>query len=271
MRTPSRRRSPRVRAATAEKLTMIQWGTGLLATLMVLALMGLGNAHAETIKLVTGDEYPPYTDKKLEGGGAAVVITEMALKESGMDSTLSWAPWSRAMKDVGAGKQDASFPWGKTPEREADFLFSRNVYSSDPSYGYVLAGSPTINSPDDMKGKTVCLPAGYGEFGHVGTLIASGDLKRRDPKDMAACFKLLERGQVDFVDSAIADAEGAAAEALGDASKVARSEFQTSAAGLHFIVARSHANAQALVDAFDAGFDKLMAAGKIEEVLGRYQ
>jgi len=73
---------------------------GLLA--MMLATPALGH---EKLRLVA-DNWPPFTDARMPGGGLATSIVTTALARAGYSSAYEEAPWARALLGVGEGRYD---------------------------------------------------------------------------------------------------------------------------------------------------------------------
>ena len=73
---------------------------GLLAMLVATAAPG----H-DKLRLVA-DNWPPFTDASMPGGGLATSIVTTALARAGYSSSYEEAPWARALLGVGEGRYD---------------------------------------------------------------------------------------------------------------------------------------------------------------------
>ncbi len=73
---------------------------GLLA--MMLATPALGH---DKLRLVA-DNWPPFTDASMPGGGLATSIVTTALARAGYSCTFEEAPWARALLGVSEGRYD---------------------------------------------------------------------------------------------------------------------------------------------------------------------
>jgi polar amino acid transport system substrate-binding protein len=51
-------------------------------------------AAATELRLVTGDNYPPFVGKDLPGGGLLTQIVRAALAQQQLEHSLDWRPWS---------------------------------------------------------------------------------------------------------------------------------------------------------------------------------
>lgn len=73
---------------------------GLLATMLVTPALG-----RDKLRLVA-DNWPPFTDAKMPGGGLATSIVTTALARAGYASGYEEVPWARALLGVGEGRYD---------------------------------------------------------------------------------------------------------------------------------------------------------------------
>ncbi|MCX2689811.1 transporter substrate-binding domain-containing protein [Pseudomonas plecoglossicida] len=73
---------------------------GLLATMLATPAPG----H-DKLRLVA-DNWPPFTDAKMPGGGLATSIVTTALARAGYASGYEEVPWARALLGVGEGRYD---------------------------------------------------------------------------------------------------------------------------------------------------------------------
>jgi polar amino acid transport system substrate-binding protein len=59
-----------------------------------------------------------------------------AFAASGLDSELEWLPWARALRKTEKAQLNATFPWYKSKQREAKFLFSAPLASESTAIFY---------------------------------------------------------------------------------------------------------------------------------------
>ena len=119
-------------------------------------------------KVITGDDYPPWTDQGLPHGGIAAWLVVRAFEEGGLPiGELQWMPWKRGFEETKAGNSDGAFPWIKNPEREEVFLFTESFLPSiEYAWTWVDSGfQPALK--DDLRDRVYCRPLGYGEFGFI--------------------------------------------------------------------------------------------------------
>jgi polar amino acid transport system substrate-binding protein len=151
------------------------------------------------VRLVTGDDYAPFTGSDLPGGGMITDIVREVFQLLGREVDVSFRPWKRGYQETLAGKYVATFPYVRTAERTADFLYSEPVLQT-AMRPFVKAGSELdADNLKDPAGLRYCYPLGYEltDTAAAKTLIDS--LEREKPATMTRCFELLAHGRVDFV------------------------------------------------------------------------
>jgi polar amino acid transport system substrate-binding protein len=172
-----------------------------LASLVVGGLLAVSMpAAADSVKLATGNQYKPFSDESLPNGGLVTDLLRTAYEAAGHDVTIDFMPWKRGVRSVENGDHLATFPYVKTEERLKKYTYSDPVYVIEIVPAVTPENAGTINSLDDMNGKSTCLPVGW-QFG-VEAVDKEGGERNIDvqrPQKMASCFKLLQRGRVDFL------------------------------------------------------------------------
>lgn len=81
---------------------------------------------AESVRLANG-EWAPYMSQALKHAGVISHIVEEAFARQGIQVEYSFSPWKRAYEDAKHGRADGTLIWGRTAEREAEFLLSDPV------------------------------------------------------------------------------------------------------------------------------------------------
>lgn len=154
----------------------------------------------ETVKIVTGTGYPPFTTSQLKGGGKAVKLIRDVFNSAGINIELTWMPWKRAMERSKDGEFHAIFPYTKTEQRLKDFHFSTPLYNIK-LFMYVKVEDSHLSLNDFFsKNKRVCWPVGYN-MQDMSKLQKKYGLKLIRPADMKTCFLMLHKKRVDSVHS----------------------------------------------------------------------
>ena len=68
--------------------------------------------------------YPPYFSPDLPDGGPITEIVTAAFKVSGLEVSVTYVPWARALKQAVSGAADGLMGAWRTPDREALFHFT---------------------------------------------------------------------------------------------------------------------------------------------------
>jgi len=126
----------------------------------------------EQVRLLTGDDYHPFTDRSLPEGGLIADLVNSALSENGEVPffTIAWInDWAAHLDPLLAEHAyDMGFPWlqpncANDPEnyRCLNFLYSDQIFEM-----LVLLFTRTedplqYSKDDDIVGKTLCRPTGY--------------------------------------------------------------------------------------------------------------
>ena len=240
------------------------WVAALLSLLMATTV------QAERLRLVTGDDYAPFTGQRLPGQGLLTQLVRAVLAEQGLDSTLDWLPWNRGYLQTLRGDYDATFPYVRSPQREAEFLYSAPLYVAE-QHLFSLAGEP-IELADlaQLAGLRLCYPLGWQPAAAIQALIDQGRLLRHSPQGLSECARLLLLGRDDLF---IADLR--LGESALRASGAARELFHRSTevlgvSSLHLIVPRDHPRAVQLIETFDRGLDRLRERGEYQRLIQNY-
>ena len=172
-----------------------------IASVIVMTLLCFGaqTALAESIDLVSGNDYAPYAGNKLKDGGLTSALVKKAFTEMGDETTVTWMGWSRGYAEVKRGNFSATYPYTKTDARAAEMLFSDPIVSIKERV-YVKKGFLKLDSDsmDVFAGSTMCLAAGGEPHPKLVDLFRSGKLKRLAPSNVSGCIDLVNAGLADF-------------------------------------------------------------------------
>ena len=228
-------------------------------------------ANAAPIRLVTGDEYAPFTGQALPNGGMLTELVQQVLRQAGHQPTLTWLPWKRGYQAVLKGQFDATYPYLPTPERKEDYLFSAVLYETTQR---LFSSAGQALEPKDLQqlaGKRMCLPLGWQPPPSFATLLAAGQLQRHEPQDLTTCARLIDMGRDDFfvADSLLGQRaihhSGLAPERFRESQGVVGSNT------LHFLVPRQRPGAQKLIDEFDRALRQLQENGEYARILNTHR
>lgn len=233
------------------------------------------------IAVLTGSNFPPFTDKDLPGGGMLAEMVQAAMQAAAPDRgfDIHWVDDRTAHYDplLSNALLDMGFPWFK-PNCEADptFYDCVNLTFSEPMFEmltllFVDKSRPfAFNGVADIAGKTLCRPAGYSTFifdQDGRNWLRDGKIKLVTPTLVDTCFDFLIDGQVDAVvlneflgRKKIIDLglKGRVDVALG---------MPLSIDSNHVVVHKSHPNAAELMELFDIGLNKIKADGTYQSIV----
>ncbi|MGQ7960331.1 substrate-binding periplasmic protein [Pseudomonas sp. SP16.1] len=242
-----------------------QWRLGLL-----LGLVLSGAVAAAELRLVTGDDYAPFTGKNLPGGGMLSLVVRAALAERGLSSTLDWQPWNRGYLKTLRGDYDAAFPYVRSAEREANFLYSAPLYVTEQHLFSRAEDSIELQDLSRLNGRRLCYPLGWQPPVAIQQLIDRGVLQRHSPLGLKECARLLLLQRDDLFLAGRDLGESALRSTGAEASQFHRSMAALGSSTLHLIVPRAHPRAAELIAEFDRGLAALHASGEYRRLLERY-
>lgn len=150
------------------------------------------------LKIVTGDDYPPFTDRKLPEDGMITEIVTLIFKEMGYDVDIEFWGWNPGLDATYEGSFAATFPYGKDPKREKKFYFSKPLYEVLRLWYVKNDATIKYTKPEDLNGLSFCKAEGYS-LADVQELLDKGTIRLQTVKDVQDCFELLQKGEVDLV------------------------------------------------------------------------
>lgn len=226
------------------------------------------SAHADTIKLASGNGYEPFSDEDLPGGGFATEVVREAFQAAGHSVNVNFLPWKRGERLVKKGDRVGTFPYVKTDKRVEQYYFP-----DTPIYSFeirpIVAEKGTITSYEDMKGKTTCFPVGWEPATQkVAEMIENGDVQRQSPRNAESCFKLVKRGRVDFVTWEAPTIESKMKQFLGSKDALAVEDFVVGEIKGYLMMNKNVDDS--IVGAWEEGIQKLKDAGTFEELIQKH-
>ncbi len=240
-----------------------------------------GNAASATkINLLTADDYKPFTDRSLPGGGLVAEVVQKAMEAADPPEgfAIHWVnDWSAHLEPLLSNALlDMGFPWLQ-PDCAADPSQYRceNFYFSEPMFEMLIMLFTSkehpiaFDSDDDILGKTLCRPKGYytHDLDKNGrNWIREGKITLKSPVSVADCFEMLMKGEVDAV--ALNEFTGRAAiKEAGIEDRVEVAPRPLSIEGLHVIVHKSHPRAQELLALINKGLRAIKDNGEYQRII----
>jgi len=244
-----------------------------------------------TIRVLTGGDYKPFTDKSLPNGGMITDIVDRSLSSqqlavAGPNAKLSWVnDWAAHLDPLLVNKAfDIGFPWFRPNCAKYDeldkparfrcdnFHFSKPVFEILVLFFKRKDSAFTFTSDNDVAGSKICRPSGYFTF----DLDEKGRNWVRDkkitlvrPQTVEECFRLLNGGKVDAV--ALNEFTGKAAlKKLSMTDSIDTIEKPVSILTLHVVVAKTHERAKALLSYVNAGLARIRSDGVYGAIVDRH-
>ena len=244
----------------------------------------LGSPQLPRIKLVTGDDFAPFTDRSLMNNGllAEVVTAAMtqAVGDDGFDTfwVNDWAAHTDTL--MPAGLMEMTYPWAK-PDCEAmpDTMRCASFHYSEPMFEYLILlfvdkARPIPFSTDaDIEGRTICRPEGYSMhmLDQEGrNWVAEDKINLVSPVAVSKCFEMLANGEVEGVVLNEFTARDTI-HALGLTDQIEPVQSRPVAiAGLHVMVHKTHPRAEDLLAVINDGLGSIKSNGQYQEIVNRH-
>lgn len=222
------------------------------------------------IRLTTGTDYAPFADPTLPNGGLATTVVIAALDSQKLDWRLVYLPWARGYLDLSRGAIDLSFPYIRTPQRQAEMLYSRPLFEVVQRLLIRRKDAGEAKSLDWLKARNLCSPLGYGLPPEITELLKSGEIRESQPEDSATCLDLLALGRTDATLVNESRLEALLNQRPADRDLFTLADFRVHYDTLHVIAARQNPQAAALITALNQGLDAIAGDGRLAEITARF-
>ncbi|MEL7544434.1 MAG: transporter substrate-binding domain-containing protein [Pseudomonadota bacterium] len=246
----------------------------------------------DRLEFLTADDYAPFTDRALSGGGLITDVVASAMAELNKDEKInighkiSWVnDWSAHLNPLLTTRAfDLGFPWFKPPCENFDALDKsaqfrcRRLFFSDPIFEplilFFVKKDSTFNFRNDAEvaGRSICRPAGYFTFDldqDGRNWVKDNKVTMVQPPSVEACFRLLESGSVDAV--ALNEFTGRAAMAkIGLTDQVRAIERPVSITALRIVVSKTHPHARTMLHYVNSALRKLRETGRFDRIVEKH-
>lgn len=242
--------------------------SGCTLTLLGAMLFAPTSSALETIKLVTGEDYPPFSGSDLQDGGVLTALVVRTFTQRNLQTTVDFRPWSRGYEESLKLSYDATFPYIRTPERESEFLFSAPLYRLQ-SLLYVAPDSPwQEGSEQELSAVTFCLPTGYETSGWIAE--QEHRLKFVRPRTNLQCLEMLNRGRIDVIISNAANVKHLLVQQADSSLTLRQLPLAVADETLHLLVPARHPRAQELLSEFNLGLQQLHDNGALSALFASH-
>ncbi len=239
--------------------------------------------YQPAVKFVTANDWKPFTDESMPGGGIYVRMATTAMRRGGNDRDYKisyvddWDAHISALLPSNAF--DFSIAWSKPDCSKIDLLgefgvkmctefeFSLPIYEVAYSY-HTLVDSPYAEARSfaDYKGARICRPEGWAMSNLEVEGLAPPVATFVQPKSPMECAEMLLAGEVD-VYSIEVETSTANFETLGASDKVLLNPAITSFNTHHFVISKSNSRAAEYIAMIDAGVQEMRESGEWYDIV----
>ncbi|GLQ30146.1 substrate-binding periplasmic protein [Litoribrevibacter albus] len=149
--------------------------------------------------IVTGSDFPPYTDLDYPEGGLLIKLFHIVMEELPGNYEIKWLPWRRGYLETIEGTYVGTFPYVHTPERARHLLYSEAIIGVEERFFSRANESRDFNNIENYKNIVTCKPVGYN-LNAIQPFVDKGHISLRWADNLDTCFLQLSQGRVDLVD-----------------------------------------------------------------------
>jgi polar amino acid transport system substrate-binding protein len=235
------------------------------------------------IVLITGNDFPPFTDEGLPGRGVFTQLVETAAFRSNPEKKVDvkfvndWDSHLDLLLPVLAF--NGSFPWSKPDCDQPDALSEHdknrceNYNFSDPFYEVVDgffartgSGYDTTLKYEELFGTRICRPEGYSTAHLDAVGLSEPMIKMYRPAQVRDCFDGLMAGSIDVIalDSMVA---ADTISTLGLTDQVVENPNLGAVKELYVLVHKNHPRGQETLDLLNAGLREMVNSGEWYDIV----
>ena len=239
--------------------------------LLVASISYAPHVHAESISLVSGNEYAPFTGEDLPQGGLYTHLIRVIYESGDISVNIKYRPWVRGYKEVLSGKFDATYPYIWSAEREEEMLFS-DIFDTGHDDVFIDAKSmyKTAKTIGELDGSTFCLPLGYAQDVDFVDRIKTNSLSYFTAQSATECLRLVLKGRADFFSINQLIAYGLIQKGGLNSNSFAILPINTNDFGYHLIFAKSDPDAKMKIQTFNRLLKDLMQSGQLKVTIDKY-
>ena len=240
-------------------------------------------AYSPPIKLVAGDDWLPFTDTRLEGGGILTKLTVTAFSRGGNDkkTTLAWVDHWSSHLDVLLPQRayDLSIGWDGIDCTKMDLLSPdmvrrcTDLVLSDPVYEivygfYSLPDNPFAGARSfgELLGARICRPDGWATADLEVEGLGEPAVTFVQPAAAADCVKALLAGEADVysieLETAVSTIEGAQA-----TDQILQNTYLIKIVSLHVATHISNERGKKYIELLNAGLAEMRETGEWYDIV----
>ncbi|MFC3085632.1 transporter substrate-binding domain-containing protein [Tabrizicola soli] len=234
--------------------------------------------YAPKLKFVTANDWKPFTDQSLPGGGIYVQMAATAMQRGGNDRdyTINYVDdWGSHIETLlPTNAFDMSIAWSRPDCSRIDLLgefavkmctefdFSLPIYEVAYSYHTLIDSKyAEARSFGDYAGARICRPEGWPTSDLEVEGLAEPTVTFLHPKTPMECAKMLLAGEVDLYSIEI-ETSTANFEALGATDKVALNPALATFNTHHIVISKKNPRAAEYMEMINRGIAEMRESGE---------
>ena len=231
-----------------------------------------GDALSESLPLWGNESLPPmsYIENDTPKG-FGIEITQLVLKEAGIDFRFKLAPWKRAYMEALRGN-GLVFGMYWTPDRAKKFNFSKPLWSEEIVIATQRGNEFKFEKIDDLKGKKISMQRGTRPGSEFENALKNKLFIAMPNNSPVERIDVLMHGQVDagIFNPGLASVIWNAKLAGVPIQSISILKKPLAIKDKHIAIAR-FLNREDLIKKIDAAIDRLNAQGQIQAIIGQYE
>ncbi len=224
--------------------------------------------NAKELSMVTVD-WAPYYGSEMTDNGVISVIVKTAFQRSGIQSSVKFIPWKRALKEVKSGKSDILMGAYYTSERNKTYLFSDPIY--EVRVGLVALKSLGIGhytKLQDLIPYTIGVGRGWAnseEFDQADYL------NKKGATNQILNVRKLFKKRVDMISISFdVFRYEVATMSTHQLNEVVFIEPPLDISSLHLMISRQNPDKEKVINAFNLGLAAIKQDGTYDKILKEY-
>jgi len=238
-------------------------------SLLFIACIGMSESNAETYKVVTGNNYSPFTGENLPQGGIITHVVRLIFDDMGHEMIVSYLPWKEGYQSTKNKRFLATFPYNKNNERIKEFHYSDPIVSYSTFFFVHHDSKLVFNNYEDLRGLTYCQPQGYN-LGKQKWLVNKGVLKHIVLPEMEDCLRQIVAGEADLVSMNPYVGWTTIKELFGNVEKFRAVEKPGDITSQYLIISKSNPDAEEFLLEFNRILSRLKKNGVVKNILKPY-
>ena len=228
------------------------------------------SAKAQTFKIVTGNDFGPFTGVDLPNGGLITEIVESVYREMGFETEFHFGAWDRGYADILNGRFEATFPYQPDQVQDGEFFLTRSLFITRQLV-FVGNHEPDRNwTLNDLEGKKYCVARTCRTNKDTHALMDAYKSGLVRAQSTGGCFQMLDQNQVDYLPAYDLHGVFSAHEIFASMDRFANLRDTLGISSFHLLIPRSQTNAVAHQQNFNRALQQIETRGDIDRIIRRH-